>query len=221
MPTKLFAEEADLEMVRRIAACLNTKRPVSVALTAHRPDELRIALADVRHTQKRYTHVGRGKLVVQRGEVTRTLAVEGSLWTKRKVTDAVRADLVAGAAARFVAGFLTAPSRSKVVAVEKPAADDRFAQRFVSLLRKHGYAPKLVEDVNDHERTWGRLRIGAARVDLDRRAARLTETRSAFGDRWFATKLRTTLPAGATEDAGHAKLAGLLLAWFENAAGVL
>jgi len=220
MSTTIYAEPSDLEMVRRIAANLDTKHRVSVAPTAHQVGELRVALADVRYTQKGRTHVTRGKLVVRRDELTRTQLVKAELSSGRKLTADDRADLVARAAARFLVGFLAAPKkRGKAVAIE--ADDDLFTARVVAMLRERGYAPKVVDDLDDHERSWGRLRLGVARIDLAKRAARLTATRAGFGDRYFQTTLRTTLPANATEEAACTKLANKLLAWFENAAGTM
>jgi hypothetical protein len=225
LPTTIYAEPSDLEMVRRIATCLRTeiKNRVSVAPTAQRNGELRVALADVRYTQKGRSHVSRGKLIVRRGEVTRTLLVKGELRSGRKLTAEDRADLVADAAARLLAGFLAPPKkRTKAVAVEAfDPDDDLFAARFVATLRDRGYVPTLVDDLDTHRRAWGRLRLGAARIDLARRSARLSATRAGFGERYFETTLRTTLPTNATEEAAYAKLANKLLAWFENAAGVM
>lgn len=223
-PTKIYAEPSNLEMVRRIAMCLRrrTKDRISVAPTAHRDGELRVALADVRYTQKGPNHVSRGKLVVRRGELTRTLLVKGELRTKRKLTADDRADLVADAAARLLAGFLAPASKLTNVAIETfDPDDDTFAATLVATLRNRGYTTKLVDDLDTQERTWGRLRLGVARVDLAGRSARLTATRAGFGDRYFETALRTTLPKGATEDVAYTKLADRLLAWFENAAGVM
>ncbi len=223
-PTTIYAEPSNLEMVRRIAACLRAKnkKTVLVAPTAHKNTELRIALTDVRYKQKGRAHIAQAKLVVRHGEQTRTVPVKGELRSGRKLTIEDRTDLVAGAAARLLAGFLVPSKGTKVVAVETfDPDDDLFAAKFVATLREHGYAPKLVDDLDTHRGAWGRLRLGIARIDLVKRSARIGATRAGFGERYFETTLRTTLPAGASEEDANAKLADKLLAWFENAAGVM